>query len=100
MLMDLTVSLNTFLLQHVEILYWVKQVAYWVMPDWFASWLFNLPCLIYFPVRIAMSGVISYWAFKWVANNPAIRGIAEAFSCVAYSIMFCYDFFRKVVISI
>jgi hypothetical protein len=33
----------------------VKQVAFYVMPQGFANWLFGIPAAIYFPVRILMS---------------------------------------------
>ncbi len=62
------ISLDAFLKQHVVIIYWVKQVAYQVMPNGFVTWLFNIPALIYFPVRILMSVVIGWWALRKAAQ--------------------------------
>jgi len=60
----LSLSLNDFLAQHVEFIFWVKQVAFYVMPQGLANWLFGIPALIYFPVRILMSVAIGWWALK------------------------------------
>lgn len=65
---ELSISLDAFLKQYVEFIYWVKQVAYYVMPKDFATWLFGLPALAYFPVRILMSAVIGWWALKKAAE--------------------------------
>ena len=61
-------SLDGFLKQYIEFLYWVKQVALVVMPKGIALWLFSLPALIYFPVRILMSMVIGWWALNKVKS--------------------------------
>jgi hypothetical protein len=66
---DITIfylSLDAFLKQYVEFIYWVKQVAFLVMPKEIAIWLFGIPALIYFPVRILMSIAIGRWALKKV----------------------------------
>ncbi|MDO6548703.1 hypothetical protein [Pseudoalteromonas carrageenovora] len=60
----LNLSLNDFLAQYVEFIYWVKQVALYVMPEGFANRLFGIPAVIYFPVRILMSLIIGWWALK------------------------------------
>jgi hypothetical protein len=64
----LSLSLNDFLAQYVEFIFWVKQVALYVMRQGFANWLFGIPAIIYFPVRILMSLVIGWWAFKKAAQ--------------------------------
>ena len=65
---DPLISLDSFLKQHVEAIYWVKQVAYYVMPGDFVVWLFAIPALVYFPVRIVMSAVIGWWALRKAAT--------------------------------
>ena len=65
---ELSISLDAFLKQYVEVLYWVKQIAYYVMPESFVKWLFGLPALVYFPVRILASIVIGWWALKKAAE--------------------------------
>ncbi len=61
---SMNVSLDGFLKNHVGFIYWVKQIAFYVMPNSIVSWLFNLPSLVYFPSRILMSLVIGWWALK------------------------------------
>ena len=65
---DSLISLDTFLSQHVAAIYWVKQLAYYVMPGRFVTWLFELPALIYFPVRILLSVAIGWWALRKAAE--------------------------------
>lgn len=69
-------SLDAFLKQYVEFIYWVKQVAFLIMPKSIAVWLFGVPALIYFPVRILMSIAIGWWALKKVESIDAQRHIA------------------------
>lgn len=59
-----SLSLDAFLKQFVGFIYWVKQLAFYVMPDGIATWLFNLPALVYFPVRIFFSVVIGWLALR------------------------------------
>lgn len=58
----LNISVDNLLAQYIEFIYWVKQVAYYVMPETIVIWLFNLPALVYFPIRIVTSIWIGYWA--------------------------------------
>ena len=67
----LSLSLNDFLAQYVEFIFWVMRVAFYVMPQGFAKWLFGIPAVIYFPVRILMSLVIGWWALKKAAQLKA-----------------------------
>lgn len=62
--LDIYFSLDRFLKHYVEFIYWVKQVALFVMPNAIALWLFSIPALIYFPARILMSMVIGCWALN------------------------------------
>ena len=61
---EFSLSLDDYLKQYVEFIYWVKQLAFYVMPHAFVKWLFSIPALIYFPIRILMSIFIGYWALK------------------------------------
>ena len=70
---ELGMSMDDFLRQFVEIIYWVKQVAYYVIPHDFVTWLFGLPALIYFPVRIVMSVIIGWWALSKAAKIAEAR---------------------------
>lgn len=63
---ELGISIDMFLKQFVSLIYWVKQVAYYVMPKGFVTWLFGLPALMYFPIRIVVSAFIAWWAFAKV----------------------------------
>ena len=71
----LSLSLNDFLAQYVEFIFWVKRVAFYVMPQGFAKWLFGIPAVIYFPVRILMSLVIGWWALKKAAQLKSLMVI-------------------------
>lgn len=55
------VQVGPLLEQHLPALYWVKDVARHVLPASVATWVFNLPALVYFPVRVVMGCVIGGW---------------------------------------
>lgn len=57
-------AVDTLFQQHLSFIYWVKQVAYHVLPGGVVAWIFGLPALVYFPARIAMSCVIGWWALS------------------------------------
>ena len=65
---DLNLSVDLFLQQYVQFIYWIKQIAYYVLPENFVIWVFNLPALVYFPVRIVMSIIIGWWALSKAAQ--------------------------------
>lgn len=54
-------TVETHLLDHVPILAWFVPLAYFVLPDAFADWIFALPSLVYFPVR----GIVSWFLGGW-----------------------------------
>ena len=56
-------SMEALLRELIPWLYWVKQVAVQLLPEAFVSWLFTLPALVYFPIRIVTSVLIGWWAF-------------------------------------
>ncbi|MBA6416348.1 hypothetical protein H4J50_10010 [Colwellia sp. 6M3] len=64
----LSISINDFLKEYVQIIYWVKQVAFYVLPEGVVLWLFNLPALLYFPIRIIISIFIGWWALSKAAQ--------------------------------
>ena len=65
---DASISLVVFLKNYVAFIYCVKSIAFAVMPQAFALWLFSVPALAYFPIRILMSIVIGWWALKKAAS--------------------------------
>ena len=71
----LTISIDDFLKNYVQIIYWVKQIAFYILPESIVLWLFDLPALWYFPVRILMSVIIGWWALSkasQLSNKPAL----------------------------
>ena len=60
--LDPGLSVETLFRDYISWLYWVKQVAYHVMPGDVVVWLFALPALILFPIRVVVSGLIGKWA--------------------------------------
>jgi hypothetical protein len=64
----LNITIDEFLRSYVHLIYWVKQVAFYVLPENIVAWLFNLPALLYFPVRIIMSVLIGWWALAKAAQ--------------------------------
>ena len=64
----LSLSVNDFLRDYVPIFYWVKQVAFYVLPDGVVRWMFGLPALIYFPGRVVLSVFIGWWALSKAAE--------------------------------
>tara|TARA_B110001450_G_scaffold12812_1_gene12173 strand:- start:1561 stop:1890 length:330 start_codon:yes stop_codon:yes gene_type:complete len=71
----LNITIDDFLKSYVQLIYWVKQVAFYVLPESIVLWLFNLPALLYFPVRIIMSVIIGWWALSkaaQLANKKAL----------------------------
>ena len=73
---DFNLTLDKYLKNHVEFIYWVKQLALFVMPKGIALWLFSIPALIYFAVRILVSLAIGWWALNKVKSMEAQRAVA------------------------
>ena len=61
---ELSISLDAFLLQFVSVIYWVKHVAYFVLPHGVVNGLFGLAVFVYFPIRIVASAIIGWWALN------------------------------------
>ena len=58
-----SMSVDSLFRDHLPWLYWVKQVAFSILPDELVTRLFAVPALILFPVRVVVSGLIGKWAF-------------------------------------
>ena len=63
--MELTASLYTFFHEHLTWLLWVKDIAYAILPHDFVDWVFALPNLVYFPIRIIISMMAGSYCLKW-----------------------------------
>jgi hypothetical protein len=57
-------SLDVLFRDYISWLFWVKQLGYIFLPAPFIEWIFGLPALIFFSVRVVASGIIGGWAFN------------------------------------
>ena len=57
-------STDVLFRDYISWLYWVKQLAYFFLPASIIEWIFGLPALLLFSVRVVASGIIGGWAFN------------------------------------
>jgi hypothetical protein len=57
-------SVDTLMREQLPFIYWVKQVAFYVLPEGFVVWMFSLPALLMFPARAIVSTLIGAWALS------------------------------------
>jgi hypothetical protein len=57
-------SVDTLLREQLPFIYWVKQLAYYVLPQGFVDWMFAWPALVLFPLRAVVSTLIGAWALS------------------------------------
>ena len=67
---NLSISVENLIRNHISFLYWVKQIAYYVITSNIVGWLFTLPALIYFPIRVASSILVGWWVLRIAAKMP------------------------------
>lgn len=65
-------SVDEHLRRHLAIFYWIKDLAFYLMPDGVVNWLFGLPALLWFPFRIAVNFAFGGWMF-YLAGKAAGR---------------------------
>ncbi len=66
--LGINLTVDEHLKTHLHFLYWLKDVAYFLAPDGFIDWLFNLPALAYFPVRILINLIFGWWMLLWARS--------------------------------
>jgi hypothetical protein len=71
-----SMSVESLFRDHLTWLYWVKQVAFSILPNDFVARVFAIPALVLFPVRVVVSGLIGKWAFSAAARCK--RGVTMA----------------------
>lgn len=57
-------SVDALFRDHISFLYPIKMFAYYLMRDELVTWIFALPALLLFPIRVAVSAWIGRWAFQ------------------------------------
>jgi hypothetical protein len=59
-----SLSADTLLREQLPFIYWVKQLASYVLPQVFVDWMFAWPALVLFPLRAVVSTLIGAWALS------------------------------------
>lgn len=55
-----------------------KDVARYVLPASVVTWVFNLPALVYFPVRVVMGCVIGWWVLAKAKSMGSSKSVAAS----------------------
>lgn len=63
-------SVDTLLRVHLPFIYWVKQVALYLLPQGFVDWILAWPALLLFPLRAVVSTLIGAWALSVARRMP------------------------------
>lgn len=66
--MGIGLTVDQHLKNHLHFLYWIKDVAFFLAPNDFIDWLFDLPALLYFPFRILINLLFGWWMLRWARS--------------------------------
>jgi hypothetical protein len=58
------ITVEELIKNYISFLYWVKSIAYYVLPENVVAWIFAIPAFIYFPMRVISSVVVGYYVLK------------------------------------
>jgi hypothetical protein len=75
---DPGIQVGPLLEQYLPALYRVKDVARYVLPASVVTWVFNLPALVYFPVRVVMGCVIGWWVLAKAKSMSSSKSVAAS----------------------
>lgn len=67
------IGVEDLIRNHISFLLWVKEIAYYVLPSEIAHWIFSLPALVYFPIRVFSSLVIGWWILRIAEKIPPFK---------------------------
>lgn len=75
---DLTVDKHLRL--HLPFLYWLKELGYALAPNNIIDWIFDLPALFYFPLRVVINLIFGWIMLQWADRLKAawIRTLVES----------------------
>ena len=68
---DLTVDEHIRL--HLPFLYWLKELGYALAPNQIIDWIFDLPALFYFPLRVLVNLIFGWIMLQWADRLKVAR---------------------------